>query len=102
MKKIGRIALRTLLITCFVISIIYIVKANERLCAAIKLHNECKNIQSDMDQQSKILIKLKSDMVIQPHTVVLMSLGENEQWKIEDIKKFEKGQHKEFLEYIKR
>ncbi len=93
MNRVVKIGLNTITYTCLVIAIIFLITANRRLCAAIRLNNASRVINT---KSNKLWDKK------QPHTVVLLKPGKYEQWEIEDIKKFEDGQEKEFIEFLKK
>ena len=92
-KNIYRVGLRTFVITCFIFSIIFILQANDRFCAAIELNNASRNI----NLASNKLFDAK-----QPHTVVLGKVNEQGVFEVEDIKRFVDGQEEEFIEFLKR
>ena len=92
MKRILRIGLNTVTYTCLVLSIIFLLTANERLCAAIRLNNASKVINT---RSNKLWDKK------QPHTVVLLKPDKYGCWDVEDIKQFKDGQQKEFVDYLK-
>lgn len=93
MKRIVKIGLTTITYTCLVLAVIFLFTANRRLCAAIRLHNASRIINTE---SNKLWDKK------QPHTVVLLKPGKHKQWDIEDIKKFEDGEEKEFIKFLKK
>lgn len=90
--RIVKIGITTIVISLFVLSIIFFVAGNKRINTAIKLNNITIGLNNRIAQPEKI----------QPHTVVLLETNEQGLWVVVSIKRFEHGQEKEFIAYLKR
>jgi hypothetical protein len=105
MKKIVKVSCMTVAITLFAMSIIFFMAGNHRCNRAMKLYEQVteSNLKTDkrLDETASVIKQIEDREKIRPHTVVLLKPNEFGLWDVEDIKQFEQGQQKEFIDFLR-